>query len=384
MGINRIVLNETSYFGRGAREVLTKEIKQRSFSNILVVTDKALIDARVTDKVVDELKKENIKYSIFSDLKPNPTVENVKNGVEFFKNNNSDCIVAVGGGSAIDTAKAIGIIIANPEFSDVKSLDGVANTKNKSIPIIAMPTTSGTAAEVTINYVITDEENVKKMVCVDPHDIPVVAIIDSELMESMPRLLAASTGMDALTHAIEGYITKSAWTMTDMFHIKAIKIIFDNLEKAVNEKDKTAIENMALAQYIAGQGFSNVGLGIVHSMAHQLGAVYDTPHGLANALLLPYVMEYNGDVCYERFINILDELGIDTNNMSKSEIINNFVKKISDLSKSLGIPQRLREVNVVENDITMLSKKAFDDICTGGNPRDTSVDDIIEIYRKAY
>ncbi len=384
MGVNRIVLNETSYFGRGSREVLTKEIKQRGFANILVVTDKALLEVGVTDKVISELKKDNIKYNIFSDLKPNPTVENVKNGVEFCKTNGSDCIVAVGGGSAIDTAKAIAIIIANPEFSDVKSLDGVANTKNKSLPIIAIPTTSGTAAEVTINYVITDEENVKKMVCVDPHDIPLVAIIDSELMESMPKLLAAATGMDALTHAIEGYITKAAWAMTDMFHIKAIKIIFDNLEKAVDEKDKVAIENMALAQYIAGQGFSNVGLGIVHSMAHQLGAVYDTPHGLANALLLPYVMEYNGDVCYERFINILEELGIDTNNMSKSEIINNFVKRISDLSKSLGIPQRLREVNVVENDIPMLSKKAFDDICTGGNPRETSVEDIIEIYKKAY
>jgi lactaldehyde reductase len=384
MSVNRIILNETSYFGRGSREVLSQEIKQRGFSNILVVTDRALINAGVTDKVTFELEKENIKYNVFSNLKPNPTIDNVKDGVKVCKLYNSDCIVAVGGGSAIDTAKAIGIIMSNPEFADVKSLDGVANTKNKSLPIIALPTTSGTAAEVTINYVITDEQSVKKMVCVDPHDIPIVAIIDSELMESMPKLLAAATGMDALTHAIEGYITKAAWDMTDMFHIRAIKLIFDNLEKAVNNKDKVAIENMALAQYTAGQGFSNVGLGIVHSMAHQLGAVYDTPHGIANALLLPYIMKYNGEVCEQRFREILNILGIINVNMNKEEVINTLVEKITNLSVSLGIPQKLREVNVKEEDIEMLSEKAFKDICTGGNPRETSAFDISKIYKEAY
>lgn len=384
MSTNRIILNETSYFGRGSREVLTSELKQRGFKNILVVTDKALLNAGVTEKVTSELDKGNITYNVFSNLKPNPTVDNVKDGVKVCKLYNSDCIVAVGGGSAIDTAKAIGIIITNPEFDDVKSLDGVANTKNKTLPIIALPTTSGTAAEVTINYVITDEESVKKMVCVDPHDIPVVAIIDSELMESMPKVLAAATGMDALTHAIEGYITKAAWTMTDMFHIRAIKTILDNLENAVINKDKVAIENMALAQYNAGQGFSNVGLGIVHSMAHQLGAVYDTPHGIANALLLPYVMKYNGEVCEERFREILKVLEIDTSNMDKQEVINTLVGKISKLSIALGIPQKLKEINVKEEDIQMLAEKAFNDICTGGNPRETSVEEIAKIYKEAY
>lgn len=384
MSINRIILNETSYFGRGSREVLTQEIKQRGFSNVLVVTDKALLSAGVTDKVTAELDKANLAYHVFSNLKPNPTVENVQDGVKTCKLYQSDCIVAVGGGSAIDTAKAIGIIIANPEFADVVSLDGVANTKNKSLPIIALPTTAGTAAEVTINYVITDEKNVKKMVCVDPHDIPVVAIIDSELMESMPKLLAAATGMDALTHAMEGYITKAAWSMTDMFHIRAIKLIFENIEKAVNEKDKVAIENMALAQYTAGQGFSNVGLGIVHSMAHQLGAVYDTPHGIANALLLPYVMKYNGEVCETRFKEILEAIGVNTTNMNKQQAIDTLVGKITELSVSLGIPQKLNEVNVVESDIPMLAEKAFNDICTGGNPRTTSIDEILEIYKEAY
>lgn len=384
MSTNRIILNETSYFGRGAREVLTQEIKQRGFNNVLVVTDKALISAGVTEKVTSELEKGHIEYHVFSNLKPNPTVDNVKDGVKVCKLYNSDCIVAVGGGSAIDTAKAIGIIINNPEFSDVKSLDGVANTKNKCLPIIALPTTSGTAAEVTINYVITDEQSVKKMVCVDPHDIPVVAIIDSELMESMPKILAAATGMDALTHAIEGYITKAAWAMTDMFHIRAIKLIFDNIENAVIKKDKVAIENMALAQYTAGQGFSNVGLGIVHSMAHQLGAVYDTPHGIANALLLPYVMKYNGEVCETRFREILSVLDVNTSNMDKQEVINTMVDKITKLSMALGIPQKLSEIRVKEEDIQMLAEKAFGDICTGGNPRETSAKEIEEIYKEAY
>jgi len=384
MSTNRIILNETSYFGRGSREILNQEIMHRGFVNVLVVTDKSVMNAGVTAKVTSELEKANITYHIFSDLKPNPTVDNVQDGVKACTLYNADCIVAVGGGSTIDTAKAIGIIINNPEYADVVSLDGVAATKNKSLPIIALPTTSGTAAEVTINYVITDELRVKKMVCVDPHDIPVVAIIDSQLMESMPKLLAASTGLDALTHAIEGYITKGAWTMTDMFHIKAIQLIFENLEKAVNEKDLVAIENMALAQYIAGQGFSNVGLGIVHSMAHQLGAVYDTPHGIANALLLPYVMKYNGEVCETRFREILKAIEIDTANMNKQEVINTLVEKISKLSKSLGIPQKLSEVNVLEADIQMLAEKAFSDICTGGNPREASKEDMAKIYKEAY
>ena len=384
MSTNRIILNETSYFGRGSREVLVQEIKHRGFVNVLVVTDKVLINAGVTTKVTCLLDQSGIIYHVFSGLKANPTVDNVLDGVEACKLYNADSIIAVGGGSVIDTAKAIGIIITNPKFADVKSLDGVAATENKSLPIIALPTTAGTAAEVTINYVITDELRVKKMVCVDPHDIPVVAIIDSELMESMPKLLAAATGVDALTHAMEGYITKAAWTMTDMFHINAIKLIFENLEKAVNERDIVAIENMALAQYIAGQGFSNVGLGIVHSMAHQLGAVYDTPHGIANALLLPYVMKYNGEVCETRFREILTALKVDTTNMDKQEIIDTLVEKISKLSKSIGIPQKLSEVKVLEADISMLAEKAINDICTGGNPRETSKEDIENIFKEAY
>ncbi len=384
MSINRIILNETSYFGRGSREVLGNELNQRKLKKVFVVTDKVLLEVGVTDKVTNELKKNNIEFKVFSKVKPNPTIKNVVDGVLECREFNADSIVVVGGGSAIDTAKAIGIIIANPEFEDVKSLDGVANTKNKSLPIIALPTTSGTAAEVTINYVITDEEMTKKMVCVDPHDIPVVAIIDSELMESMPKSIAAATGMDALTHAIEGYITKAAWTMTDMFHIKAIKLIFDNLEKAVNEKDKEAIEVMALAQYNAGQGFSNVGLGIVHSMAHQLGAVYDTPHGVANALLLPYVVRYNGEVCEQKYREILEVLNVDTKELNKEQVIETLVTKIFELSKIVGIPEKLKDINVKEEDIPMLAKKAFDDICTGGNPRSTNVEEIIKLYNEAY
>lgn len=384
MSINRIILNETSYFGRGSREVLGNELNQRKLKKVFVVTDKVLLEVGVTDKVTNELKKNNIEFKVFSKVKPNPTIKNVVDGVLECREFNADSIVVVGGGSAIDTAKAIGIIITNPEFEDVKSLDGVANTKNKSLPIIALPTTSGTAAEVTINYVITDEEMTKKMVCVDPNDIPVVAIIDSELMESMPKSIAAATGMDALTHAIEGYITKAAWTMTDMFHIKAIKLIFDNLEKAVNEKDKEAIEVMALAQYNAGQGFSNVGLGIVHSMAHQLGAVYDTPHGVANALLLPYVVRYNGEVCEQKYREILEVLNVDTKELNKEQVIETLVTKIFELSKIVGIPKKLRDINVKEEDIPMLAKKAFDDICTGGNPRNTNVEEIIKLYNEAY
>ena len=380
---NRFMLNETSYFGRGAREILPQEITARKFKKVLVVTDKALYELGVTKKVTEVLDEANIAYSVFCDLKPNPTVKNVKDGVQKREEIEADVIVAVGGGSAIDTSKAIAIITTNKEFSDVVSLNGVADTKNKALPIIALPTTAGTAAEVTINYVITDEDTKTKMVCVDPHDIPIMAIIDSELMESMPKSLAAATGMDALTHAIEGYITKGAWEMSDMFHMKAIKMIFANLPKAVNEKDEKAIENMGLAQYIAGMGFSNVGLGIVHSLAHQLGAVYDTPHGLANAILLPHVMQYNGEVCSERFAQILTELGIDTTSMNTKEIIQTMVSKIQELAESVGITQSLSQVGVKEEDIPMLANKAIKDVCTPGNPRDTSVEDMIAIYEKA-
>lgn len=385
MSTNRMILNETSYFGRGSREVLISEIQKRNFKKILVITDNSLIEAGVSKKVIELLEKANLDFKVFSDIKQNPNVANVQEGVKIFKEYMADSLIAIGGGSVIDTAKAIGIVIANPEFSDVVSLDAVADTKHKSIPLIALPTTAGTAAEVTINYVITDEKNVKKMVCVDPNDIPVVAIVDSELMESMPKSLAAATGMDALTHAIEGYITKAHWTMSDMYHMQAIKLIFANIEKAVNDKDTEAIENMALAQYIAGQGFSNVGLGIVHSLAHQLGAVYDTPHGLANALLLPYVMKYNGEVVYDRFKNILKELGINVSNLnSKDEIIKAFTDEIRRLNNSLGIPDKLSKINVKKEDIPMLAKKAMDDICTGGNPRETSAEDIEKIYSEAF
>lgn len=381
---NRIILNGTSYFGKGSREVLKDEIINRGYKKVFVVSDKNLVEVGLTKKVLDILDNGNISYELFSDIKPNPTVASVKEGVNKCKESQAGCIVAVGGGSSIDVSKAIGIIMANPEFADVVSLDGAVNTKNPAMPIFALPTTAGTAAEVTINYVITDEENVKKMVCVDPHDIPVVAIIDSELMAAMPKSVAASTGMDALTHAIEGYITKGAWEMTDMFHLKAMEMIYKNLPKAVNEKDEKAIENMGLAQYIAGMGFSNVGLGIVHSMAHALGAVYDTPHGLANALLLPYVMEYNGEISYQKYIEMGKVFGLDMDNLSKEEIINKVVNAVRDLAIEVGIPQKLSEINVKEEDLQLLAEKAYSDVCTGGNPRETSTEDILEIYKKAF
>lgn len=384
MSVNRFMLNETSYFGRGAREVLTDEIKARGYKKVFVVTDKALIDAGVTSKVTNVLEKSGIDFIVYDEVKPNPTVKNVQEGIEKCREYGTDVIVAVGGGSAIDTAKAISIVMANPEFSDIVSLNGAINTKNKGLPLVALPTTAGTAAEVTINYVITDEENQVKMVCIDPHDIPVLSIVDSELMESMPKSLAASTGMDALTHAIEGYITQGAWEMSDMFHLKAIQLIFKYLPDSVNKKEPYAVEQMGLAQYIAGMGFSNVGLGIVHSMAHQLGAVYDTPHGLANAILLPYVMRYNGAVCSGRFAEILNALGISTEGMSKNEIIAIFIDKIKELSASVGITQKLSDVGVKLDDIPMLSKKAMEDPCKPGNPREPNVDDIIEIFKTAY
>jgi len=385
MSAERFVLNETSYFGRGAREVLPEEIKSRGFKKVLVVTDKTLFEVGVTTKVTEVLEKENISYEVYSDVKPNPTIKNVLDGVDACRQAKADVIVAVGGGSAIDTAKGIGIVMTNPDRSDIVSLNGLSNTKNKSMPIIALPTTSGTAAEVTINYVITDEEREIKMVCVDPHDIPVLAIVDSELMESMPKSIAASTGMDALTHAVEGYITAGHNTMADMFHLRAIELIFENLPAAVNEKDPKAIENMALAQYIAGMGFSNVGLGIVHSMAHQLGAVYDTPHGIANAILLPTVMRFNGEVSWERFREILVRIGRpDAEYLNKQDIINTFVWKITELSKKVGITQTVSEVGAKEEDIEMLATKAMEDPCKPGNPREVTKEDFIELYRQAW
>ena len=381
----RFVLNETSDFGRGARKELANEIKTRGFKRVLLVTDKVLYECGVTRKVTDVLNDAGIAYEIYSNVKPNPTVKNVQEGVKKCKRAGADVIVAVGGGSAIDTAKGISIIMTNPDRADVVSLNGLSNTLKKGMPLIALPTTHGTAAEVTINYVITDEERKIKMVCVDPHDIPILAIIDSELMESLPKLTAAATGLDALTHAVEGYITKAHNTMSDMFHMRAIELIFENLTSAVNDKDPKAIENMALAQYIAGMGFSNVGLGIVHSMAHQLGAVYDTPHGIANAILLPTVMRYNGVVCAQRFREILAHIGRpDAWNLNDQDVINTFVWKISELAKSVGVTQTVKDVGGREEDFEMLAEKAMQDPCKPGNPRDVSKEDFIELFRQAY
>lgn len=384
MSVNRMILNETSYFGPGARNVVSKEFLKRGYQKALVVTDKSLVKAGITEKVLEVLDTEFLPYEVFSDLKPNPTVESVKKGLEKFQKCKADVLIAIGGGSVIDVAKAIGIIATNPEFSDVVSLNGTADTKNRSIPIIALPTTAGTAAEVTINYVITDEKSVTKMVCVDPNDIPVLAIVDTELMAEMPKSLAAATGMDALTHAIEGYITKGSWVMTDMMHLKAIQMIFANLEKAVNEKEPEAINNMGIAQYIAGMGFSNVGLGIVHSMAHQLGAVYDTPHGVANAVLLPYVLEFNGEACVPKMEEIGRAIGLDMDALTPKEIIEKVVQAVRSLALSVGIPEKMRYLDVSKEDIKMLSKKALKDPCTAGNPREVTVSDIEKIYEKAY
>ena len=379
----RFVLNETSYFGKGAREELAGEIKKRGFEKVFLVSDKSLVDAGVTEKVEEILEKADIPYTLYSEIKPNPTIENVLDGVKACKNARADLIVAVGGGSSIDTAKGISIIMTNPDRADVKSLNGNSNTVNRGMPIIAMPTTAGTAAEVTINYVITDPDAEIKMVCVDPNDIPILAIIDSELMTSMPKSLAAATGMDALTHAVEGYITLAHNEMSDMFHMKAIKMIFKYLAKAVNEKDDEAIEMMGMAQYIAGMGFSNVGLGIVHSMAHQLGAVYDTPHGIANAMLLPTVMKFNGEVCYERFRDILKELGYPAEKYTKEEVIKTFVEKIQGLSEEVGITTTIKDYGAKEADFEMLADKAMKDPCKPGNPREVTKEQFIELFRKA-
>ena len=386
MSIEKFVLNETSYFGFGAREVLPEEIKNRGYKKVLVVTDKSLFEIGLTKKVTDKLDEAGIEYTVFSDVKPNPTVTNVKDGLRVCREFGAEVIVAVGGGSSIDTAKGISIVMTNPDREDIVSLNGASNTVNKGMPLIALPTTHGTAAEVTINYVITDEEREIKMVCVDPHDIPLVAIVDTELMSTLPKSIASSTGMDALTHAIEGYITKAHNTMSDMFHMRAIELIFENLPAAVNEKNQDAIDKMGLAQYIAGMGFSNVGLGIVHSMAHQLGAVYDTPHGLANAILLPTVMRFNGQdpATAQRFREILVRIGRpDAEHLNDQDVINTFVWKISELSKAVGITQTIKDVGAKEEDFGMLADKAMEDPCKPGNPREVSREDFIELYRQA-
>ena len=380
----KFVLNETSYFGNGARGELVGEIQKRNFKKVFLVSDKALVEAGVTRKVEQILKEAKIEYDLYDEIKPNPTIKNVTDGVEVCKKSKADVIVAVGGGSSIDTAKGISIVMTNPDRADIKSLNGLSNTVNKGMPIIALPTTAGTAAEVTINYVITDEEAGIKMVCVDPNDIPIVSIVDSELMASMPKSLAAATGMDALTHAVEGYITAAHNEMSDMFHMKAIKMIFKYLPSAVNEKNPEAIEKMGMAQYIAGMGFSNVGLGIVHSMAHQLGAVYDTPHGIANAMLLPTVMRFNGVVCADRFREILVNIGRpDAEHLNDQDVINTFVWMISELSKTVGITTTIKDYGVKEEDIEMLAAKAMMDPCKPGNPREVTKEDFIELYKSA-
>lgn len=378
---NRFVLNETSYHGKGAIKEIATEIKGRGFKKAFVCSDPDLVKFGVTKKVLDVLEGAKIPYELYSNIKPNPTIENVQSGVKAFKESGADCLVAIGGGSSMDTAKAIGIIIANPEFSDVRSLEGVAPTKNKAVPIIAVPTTAGTAAEVTINYVITDAEKNRKMVCVDVHDIPVVAIIDPDMMSTMPKGLTAATGMDALTHAIEGYITKGAWELSDMFHLKAIEIISKSLRGAVKNTPEGR-EGMALGQYVAGMGFSNVGLGIVHSMAHPLGALYDTPHGIANAIILPTVMEYNALASGDKYREIARAMGVKgVDDMTVEEARKAAVDAVKQLSKDVGIPDNLKDI-VKKEDLDFLSESAYADACRPGNPRDTSVAEIKELYLK--
>ncbi len=378
--MNRFVLNETSYHGKGAVAAVADEIVARGFKKALVASDPDLIKFGVTKKVTDVLDGAKIPYEIFSDIKPNPTIENVQAGVAAYKASGADCIVAIGGGSSIDTAKAIGIIINNPEFADVRSLEGVAPTKNKCVPIIAVPTTAGTAAEVTINYVITDAEKNRKMVCVDVHDIPVVAVVDPDMMATMPKGLTAATGMDALTHAIEGYITKGAWTLSDMFHIEAIRIIAKSLRGAVAGTDDGR-EGMALGQYVAGMGFSNVGLGIVHSMAHPLGALYDTPHGVANAIILPTVMEYNAPETGDKYKYIAEAMGVEgTDKMTVEEYRKAAINAVKQLSLDVGIPADLKDI-VKAEDVPFLAQSAYDDACRPGNPRETAVEEITALYK---
>lgn len=377
---NRFVLNETSYHGKGAIESIADEAKGRGFKKAFICSDPDLLKFGVTKKVTDVLDKAGLDYEIYSDIKANPTIENCQHGVEAFKTSGADYLIAIGGGSSMDTSKAIGIVVANPEFSDIRSLEGVAPTKNKAVPIFAVPTTAGTAAEVTINYVITDAEKNRKMVCVDVHDIPVVAFVDPDMMSSMPKGLTAATGMDALTHAIEGYIAKGAWELSDMFHLKAIEIISHALRGAV-ENTPEGREEMALGQYIAGMGFSNVGLGIVHSMAHPLGALYDTPHGVANAIILPTVMEYNAPATGEKYRDIAKAMGVKgTDDMTQDEYRKAAVDAVKRLASDVGIPADLKEI-VKEEDIQFLSESAYADACRPGNPRDTSVEEIAELYR---
>ena len=376
----RIVLNETPYHGKGAVREIAAEVGARGFKKAFICSDPDLVKFGVTKKVTDVLDEAGYEYEVYSNIKPNPTIENVQTGVAAFKESGADYLIAIGGGSSMDTSKAVGIIIANPEFEDVRSLEGVAPTKNPSVPIIAVPTTAGTAAEVTINYVITDVEKRRKFVCVDTHDIPVIAVIDPDMMSSMPKGLTAATGMDALTHAIEGYTTKDAWEMTDMFHLKAIELIAQNLRGAV-ENTEEGREGMALGQYVAGMGFSNVGLGIVHSMAHSLGAVYDTPHGVANAILLPAVMEYNADATGDKYKYIAKAMGVEgTEDMSQEEYRKAAVDAVRQLSIDVGIPQDLKEI-VKEEDIQFLSESAAADACAPGNPKDAGLKDIIAIYK---
>lgn len=376
---NKFILNEISYHGSGAIKEICNEAKKRGFKRAFICSDPELVKLEITKKVTDLLDNENLEYYLFSDVQPNPTIENVQCGVMEFCNADTDYIIAIGGGSSIDTAKAIGIIINNPDYKDVRSLEGIANTSCKSVPIIAVPTTAGTAAEVTINYVITDTETNRKLVCVDPNDIPIIAIVDPDMMSSMPPSLTAATGMDALTHAIEGYITKGAWEMSDMFHLKAIEIISRSLRDAV-KNTKEGRNDMALGQYIAGMGFSNVGLGIVHSMAHPLGALYDTPHGIANAIILPTVMEYNSSSTGEKYKYIAKAMGVkNVDSMSVDEYRKAAVSAVKKLSQDVGIPSNLKDI-ILEKDIPFLAESAFNDACRPGNPKETSIEDITDLY----
>lgn len=381
--VHRFILNEVSYFGPGARKELPEVVNRLGKSKALIVTDAGLVKFGVAKMVTDVLDEAAVPYEIFSDVKPNPTVTNVKNGIEAYKKSGADFIIAIGGGSSIDTAKAVGIVINNPEFSDIVSLEGCAPTKNKCVPIVALPTTAGTAAETTINYVIIDEVNHKKMVCVDPNDIPAVAIVDAELMYSLPASLTAATGMDALTHAIEGYITKGAWALSDMFEIEAIRMISRNLPTAVAEpSNAVARDAMAVAQYVAGMAFSNVGLGLVHGMAHPLGSLFDIPHGVANALLLPTIMEWNMPSCLDKYPAIAEAMGVDISGMTREEAAQAACDAVKALSIKVGIPQHLSEIGIKESDIDTLSEQAIADVCTPGNPRDVTIEDIKALYAK--
>ena len=382
--MNRYVLNETSYFGAGCRTELATEVKTKGYKKALLVSDRVLASCGVLDKVKEVLNNAGIVYDEFLEIKQNPTIKNCQDGLEAFKKSGADFIIAVGGGSVMDTSKAIGIVNNNPSFADIKSLEGIANTVNRSVPIIALPTTCGTAAEVTINYVITVEEENRKIVCVDPKDIPVVAIVDAELMQSMPAKTIASTGMDALTHAIEGYITKGAHILSDMYEIQAIELIAKHLRGAVKDKNIVDMEGMSIGQYVAGMGFSNVGLGIVHSMAHPLGGVYDIAHGVANALLLPIVMEYNMPVCIDKYGNIAKAMGVDITNMSKEEAAKAAIDAVRQLAIDVNIPQTLRELNIPQEGLPRLAKDALADVCTGGNPREVTYEDILKLYEIAY